>query len=465
MGGFLLGNGGLLSPAQDAPAHAGLRRAVAVRGRPPRPLAARRVAPSAGRVRRSPRWLRRSRRPSSPSAAPSVSVTAAPTRDRCAHGGSDRCAHGGSDRCAHGGSDRCAHGGCRPLRPPVAPTAGADVAPTLAPTVAHGRPVVHRIPSAASLAPASSGAGRLRHCRSPRCATGPGRSPRSPRRRPPRRPDRGLNRRGGTQPASRRAIPAPDIRSHRTPRTCARGWCASSCVPAASAIEAVLAAMALVPRERFLPPAMRSLRLRGWRPVDRARPDDLPAVHGRAHDRGAPPGCVGRRAPGRAAACPGRGHRAPATRRPCWPRWACRVTTIERDEELAARAAACLTDAGHHRPRGRGGRQRGVPRMTRRTPAIVVAAAAPDVPGPARRAAGGRRPPGAARGSARPPGAHGGLPRGRPRGPAGAGAVRLRAARWADSARTAPSRLRGRARRVRQQVGRETAPRCYPRPR
>ena len=74
--------------------------------------------------------------------------------------------------------------------------------------------------------------------------------------------------------------------------------------------ERVLAAMGRVPRELFVPQQERAPRVRGRRPADRRGPDDLPAVHGRPHLRGA------RAARGRARArrryrlrLPGRGAR------------------------------------------------------------------------------------------------------------------------------------------------------------
>ena len=59
---------------------------------------------------------------------------------------------------------------------------------------------------------------------------------------------------------------------------------ASSCARAASATRGVLAAMGRVPREEFLDLGRQAARLRRHAAPDRLRPDDLAAVHGRAHD-------------------------------------------------------------------------------------------------------------------------------------------------------------------------------------
>lgn len=144
--------------------------------------------------------------------------------------------------------------------------------------------------------------------------------------------------------------------------------------------EAVLAAMAQVPRERFLPPAMRALAYAdGAQSIGRGQTISQPFMVARMTEAlhldtwaAAHPGeplhvlDVGTGSGYQAAVLAAMG---------------ARVTTIERDEELAARAAATLFTLGVavHAVVGDGsaGHPEDAPYA-----AIVVAAAAPEVPGP-----------------------------------------------------------------------------------
>ena len=118
-------------------------------------------------------------------------------------------------------------------------------------------------------------------------------------------------------------------------RSCAHGkrWSRRRSRRAASRTRASLAAMRKVPRHLFVPEGSRRQRLRGPPAADRPRPDDLPALHRRAHDA-RPPGCAA------ASAC-SRSAPAPATRRRCSPR-SRRASTRSRSSSRSPRARRAL---------------------------------------------------------------------------------------------------------------------------
>ena len=122
--------------------------------------------------------------------------------------------------------------------------------------------------------------------------------------------------------------------------------------------ERVLAAMAAVPRELFVPERAASARVRGRGAADRARPDDLAAVHGRDDLRAARRSTGGERV---LDVGTGSGYQAAVL-----AELAAEVVTIERVPELAERRARTLRG----RLRARRGARRG--RHARRARARAV---------------------------------------------------------------------------------------------
>ena len=106
--------------------------------------------------------------------------------------------------------------------------------------------------------------------------------------------------------------------------------------------ERVLAAMARVPRELFVPAGATATSAYDDAPDPApVRPDDLAAVHGRAH--------LPRRSGSTATSGCSTSAPARATRRPCSPSSQREVHTIERIPELADDARAALAAAGYER--------------------------------------------------------------------------------------------------------------------
>ena len=117
----------------------------------------------------------------------------------------------------------------------------------------------------------------------------------------------------------------------------------------------VLAAMAAVPREHFVPDRVRDERLQRLGASDRTRSDHLAALGGR-RDLPGPPA-------GRPTRTCSRSAPAPATRRPFWRTWRAQVISIERVPELGE-AARSQARGPRHRER-RGDRRRRQPRVPR----------------------------------------------------------------------------------------------------